>query len=69
MKVTMTVFSKSNPFFIWETDAKTTKAAKLDALKALNLDNYVSKEEAYKDLYVIKVTQEQTAGVDYRWEK
>lgn len=65
----MTVFSKTNPYFIWETDAKTTKAAKLDALKAINLNNYKSEEEAYKDLYVRNLTQKHIAGVDYRWER
>lgn len=63
-----TVFSKTNPQFRWETDATTARAAKLDALQAINLSNYESEEEAYKDLYVTK-TRKQVAGVDYRWER
>lgn len=64
----MTVLSKTNQLFFWETEATTTREAKLDALQAINLNNYDSKEEAYKDLYV-KSTRNKVAGVDYRWER
>lgn len=64
----MTVFSKRNQFFRWETDATTKKVAKLEALKAINLEDYSSEEEAYNDLYV-KSTRKQVVGVDYRWER
>lgn len=64
----MIVYSKSNQFFRWETDATTKKEAKMEALQEMNLDNYKSIEEAYNDLYV-KVTINNVAGVDYRWER
>ena len=64
----MTVLSKTNPHFRWETDSTTKRAAKLDALQAINLRNYSSEEEAFKDLYVAR-TNKQIAGVDYRWER
>ena len=68
MERSMTVFSRKNPYFRWETDATTTRAAKLDALQAINLDNYSSKEEALKDLYVTKPNK-YMVGIDYRWER